>query len=194
MSSRETQLLIRMLRYQAQVDETQLRELLDSVRRRDIDGFLEQLRHSTLVDDDWIEWAQKSLRRKARRNFKESEDQRHQDRSFGQLALARGWVRVGILEDAILEQQRLRRLNLRFRLGEILVRHNALSVSQVRELLSEQGHRHWSCVECDAVITALPSADGNSPEGDLCCPLCSGELRAAVFLEPVRSDACLEQD
>ena len=83
MSSRETQLLIRMLRYQAQVDETQLRDLLDSVRRRDINGFLEKLRHSTLVDEDWIEWAQKALKRKARRNFKESEDLRHQDRSFG---------------------------------------------------------------------------------------------------------------
>ena len=103
-------------------------------------------------------------------------------------------MRVGILEGAILEQQRLRRLNLRFRLGEILVQHDALSVNQVREILSEQGHRHWSCAKCEAVISALPSEDGTSPEGDLRCPICSGELRPAVFLEPVRSDACLQED
>ena len=45
-----------------------------------------------------------------------------------------------------------------------------------------------------AVITALPSEDGRSPEGALRCPICSGELRPAVFLEPVRSDACLQGD
>ncbi len=110
------------------------------------------------------------------------------DRRFGQLVLERGWIGVDQLEDAILEQERLRRVNLRFRLGEILVRTMALTVSQVREILVEQGLSVHSCEQCEAVVSSSP---GESHDGvdDARCPFCGSALCAAVFLETVRGDA-----
>ena len=105
------------------------------------------------------------------------------DRSFGQLALEKGWIAVDQLEAALLEQERLRRLRLNFRIGEVLVRLGALEVDQVRAILREQGFDLACCRECDALI------DGGSDEnGAGSCPFCGGELRPPVYLDPIPAD------
>ena len=185
-NSPETMILVRMLRYQGRISEENLRQALNRVHGTTT--LLEVLRTGELVEADWLEWAGQALRRKMRRFVGDREALAELDCRFGQLLLGRGWIDVGDLESGILEQQRLRRLNLRFRIGEILVRQGVLEADQVRAILADQGFSIWSCTECEAVVNR-PQTPGSADDGvEKSCPICSGPLRPSVFLESVRSD------
>ncbi|MGE3166990.1 MAG: hypothetical protein AB7O52_18955 [Planctomycetota bacterium] len=183
MTSVETRLLARMLRQQHIVPEDQLRLLLSQLR--DHEAVLQELLRLGLIDDEWVRAAEDHIRRRARRSSDEENDLLRGDRSFGQIALARGWADLNQVEGAILEQQRLRRVNLRFRMGEILVRNGVLSAEQVRTILSQQGYAVQSCSNCARMVN-YPQA-GEASEGH--CGLCGGELSEAKFLDAVRPDA-----
>ena len=113
------------------------------------------------------------------RSIFETEREVVRRRMHGWLRSRRG--RAGGLDR--LEQERLRRLRLNFRIGEVLVRLKALEVDQVRSILREQGFDLSCCRECDALIEGA-SEDGKSGS----CPFCDGELRPPVFLDPVPAD------
>lgn len=182
MTSVETRILVRMLRQQDLVPEDDLRQILMEVRGQT--SLLQELVTRGYVDQAWADEAQVHVRRKSRRHYEDEVSLVKGDRSLGQIALSRGWLHVSAIETAVLEQQRLRRVNLRFRIGEILVRTGALSADQVREILAEQGVAVHNCVECHDVVNVDTSAPG-SPR----CPSCQGTLIPAQFLDVVKADA-----
>ena len=185
-NSPETMILVRMLRYQGRISEENLRQALNRVHGSTT--LLEVLRAGGLVDADWLDWAEQALRRKMRSFVGDRQALTDSDCCFGQLLLGRGWIDVSDLESGILEQQRLRRLNLRFRIGEILVRQGVLEADQVRAILADQGFSIWACLACDAVVN-LPQTPGSADDNvEKSCPMCSGDLRPSVFLESVLSD------
>lgn len=187
-NSPETMLLVRMLRYQGRIGEDDLRQVLSRVHEDGSTTLLEVLRASGLVEPEWLDWAEQSLRRKMRRYLGDREARTDADCRFGQLLLGRGWIDVGALENGILEQQRLRRLNLRFRIGEILVRQGVLEPDQVRAILADQGFSIWSCAACQAVVNRPQDPSLADEMLETSCPICSGALHPSVFLESVRSD------
>lgn len=78
-------------------------------------------------------------------------DSRIDDGRLGRLALGKGWISSPMLESALLEQARLRRMGLRFRLGEVFVRLDHLTKRQVETLLEEQGALIKTCKSCRRV-------------------------------------------
>ncbi len=180
MAKHENLLLVRMLRYQGQLADSDLQVVLSHAERaRDHQELLKQLGQLGIVDDDWIERAGRYLRAKSRSCRGLGEDLGRFDRSFGQVALSKGWIELSQLEAALLEQERLRRTNLSFRLGEILVRLGSLGVDQVRDILRQQGYEVMKCRSCDLVL-----AFG----AEELCPTCEGALEPTEFLDIVRSD------
>lgn len=127
-------------------------------------------------------------RKKLRRARKDPEEAKSVDKTFGSLALAKSYVRLDDLEDAILEQQRLSSLGLHFRLGEILVSRGKLQVSQVLELLAMQEKRILRCPICDLNVN-VQRFEGNKAYH---CKQCGGRLIEPVFLDTVAVDAVLE--
>lgn len=182
MTTVETKLLVRMLRQQHLVREDQLRVLATQFQSHE--AILQELIRLEIVDRDWVQLAEEHIRRRARRSSDEESDLLRGDRSFGQIALARGWADLDQVEGAILEQQRLRRINLRFRMGEILVRNGALTPEQVRTILSQQGFAVQSCSSCARMVSYPQSGEPTEFQ----CRLCGGELSEAKFLDAVRPD------
>jgi len=180
MARHENLLLVRMLRYQGQLADQDLQIVIGHAERAcDHRELLQQLEQLGFIDRDWIERASRYLRSKSRSCRGLGEELGRFDRSLGQLALANGWIELSDLEAALLEQERLRRSNLNFRLGEILVRSGALEVAQVREILREQGYETFTCRSCSLVLAGEPSG---------LCPTCDGKLEPTEFLDIVRSD------
>ncbi|MEM7166448.1 MAG: hypothetical protein AAF581_13365 [Planctomycetota bacterium] len=171
-------LLVRMLRQQGIADEHLLGDLLRI--SPDVESLLRHLVAHGTISKDWAVRAGDSVRRKARGVPPDAKTLVAQERSFGQLALRKGLVAVSELEAGILEQQRLFRMNLRFRIGEILVRQGVLTVEQVREILTQQGKSTLRCGSCGAVVVAQ--------EGNQECSSCHGELREPGYLSVVRAD------
>ena len=173
-----TRLLVRMLRQQGLVDEALLGDLLKV--SPDSQALLRHLVERQSVTKEWAQSALQAVRRKARGISPDAKTLVAQERSFGQLALRKKFVTVPELEAGILEQQRLFRMNLRFRIGEILVRQGVLTVEQVRHILVEQGKGTLKCSACSSIVVA--HADSNV------CPACHGELREPDYLGVVRAD------
>ncbi len=148
------------------------------------DDLLTELVRVKLIEEGWADRTRRYVRGKARGGFSSGTDVQLLDRRFGQLSLRRGWVSVGDLEVAILEQELLRRFNLRFQIGEILVCMGTLSVEQVRIVLRDQGIAQRHCEECAAIVNALEL----DAERQQSCPFCEGDLSEVIFLEGVRSD------
>ncbi len=184
MNTPDLMLLLRMIRYRGWIDERVLDSVLsDCGPSVSSEGLLERLVMNGNIDLKQAEMGRRFLKEKTRALKVSSGERFRIDRSFGQIALERGLIEVAQLEEALLEQERLRRLRLNFRIGEVLVRLQALSVDQVRSILREQGFDLSCCRECDALIEGA-SEDGKSGT----CPFCDGELRPPVFLDPVPAD------
>lgn len=187
MARHENLLLVRMLRYQGQLSDENLQVVLGHAEQAtDHQDLLRRISDLGLVDPEWIERASRYLRSKARSVRSAAEELCRMDRSFGQLALSRGWIELADLETALLEQERLRRSNLSFRIGEILVRIGALDPNQVRDVLKEQGYDVLRCQQCDLVIEV--------DSAETACPTCGETLEAPLFLDVVRSDVTTRSD
>ncbi len=201
-SPAEMRLLVRMIQYESKIPEQSLREIL--LQSENSEDLFEKMIADGLVDSEWVSQVRTSLRKRLRQLHGDACELVHEDRSFGQLVLKEGWAKVGDLETAILEQQRLRRVNLRFRIGEIMLQLGQLSEAQVRNVLEMQGYRAMACSCCEVLINVSQSHEENNfqlnEEGQFdngvfgkdeeipCCPQCSGELHDAIFLDTVQTD------
>lgn len=188
MATHECMLLVRMLKYQRNLSPPELERVAEWAGQCvDHRNLLEQLVSERVVEQEWADRARTYLRSKARSRVGEHDELSRFDRSFGQIALERELIDVGQLEAALLEQERLRRRNLHFRIGEILVKTGSLEISAVRAILREQGIESRQCRSCEAVVSVPPSGPGAAAE-NRACPACGGELDDARFLEIVRAD------
>ncbi len=126
-------------------------------------------------------------RKKIRKYLRSAKEARAGDKGFGQVAIAAGFITPDALEDALLEQERLQRVNLRFRLGEILVSKKLMTVQQVLEVLSEQGKRILVCPVCDCHFNV---ADFEA-ERTYQCTKCESQLSEPNYLDTVAVDAII---
>ncbi|MCI0651032.1 MAG: hypothetical protein L0Z55_04035 [Planctomycetes bacterium] len=186
MPNDECSQLIRILLYHGRVREKDLREIL---RRHgtpmDSAALLAEIVRARLVDEAWAHEVQAVLKLRARRHGATSEEAARIDRSFGQIAIERKWISVANLEAAILEQQRLRRINLYFRVGEIFLNRGLLTVEQVRAILESQGYVQKDCTNCHSIVRVVAGVSEKDPS----CPFCHGALTPTIFLDSVQSDA-----
>jgi hypothetical protein len=172
-----------MLSYMCKLPEERLQEVLVLAEQVSAgQGLLNRLVNEGLVTADWARKAEQYVRGKIRSRGGDAKNVSELDRSFGQLALQRGHIRVSDLEEALLEQERLKRRNLSFRIGEILMRSGAMKLAQIRQILREQGCENEHCTACGAIIGALEPAAGQA------CPNCGGRLELAIFLDVVKGD------
>jgi hypothetical protein len=126
--------------------------------------------------------------KKVRKLLRDPQEARESDRSFGQMALQDGHVTLEDLETAILEQERLARLGLQFRLGEILVAKSLMTVSAVRDTLRRQGKQILLCPVCDAHYNILGLKAGRTYR----CARCRTNLVEPKYLDTVAVDASIE--
>lgn len=182
--SPDLMLLLRMIRYRGWLTEAEIEQVMTECgQKATADQLLERLCHGKRLSPDQADDARRFLREKTRSLRLDSGEKFRIDRSFGQIAMEHGWLEAADLEAALLEQERLRRLRLNFRIGEVLVRLGSLEVEQVRLILREQGFDLACCKDCDALVEGATSGDGGGT-----CPECGGELRPPVFLDPVPGD------
>ena len=138
MADPQTAQLLRKLHYQGIVSTPRLREILQKFHALPVQELIDHLIGDGTIDQAWVDASRHAIRIRARRQ-RDPEQSEQLDDAFGNLALGRGWITLAQLEAAILEQQRLGRLKLQFRVGEILLNQRLLSIDQVRELLESQG-------------------------------------------------------
>ncbi|MGE4619403.1 MAG: hypothetical protein AAEJ04_06290 [Planctomycetota bacterium] len=93
----------------------------------------------------------RKIRDLLRTRLADGSQRRFEDSALGRLAHDRAWLTMEELEQAILEQAEMRRIGLRFRIGEVLVRRGVLTGQQVRILLDEQGRLTRTCNDCGRV-------------------------------------------
>jgi hypothetical protein len=127
-------------------------------------------------------------RKKSRKSQANQGEVRENDKAFGHLALQSGLVNLDQLEGAILEQQRLKHLNLHFRLGEIMVAKRMLEASDVVRLLRSQGKQILLCPVCDIHYNVVRYQEGKGYR----CNKCQSDLLEPKFLDTVAVDALIE--
>lgn len=128
-------------------------------------------------------------RKRGKKQMVVPEDQVGADKAFGQLAVSRGLVTMDDLEAAVLEQQRLRALNLHFCLGEVFVANGRMKPADVLEILGLQGKRVLVCSLCDLHYNIVRHQKGKEYR----CPACGAALIQPKFLETVAVDGVIEE-
>ena len=167
----------------------QLDECLKVQRSQDPERRLgEILRERGYLSPEQLQTILEIRRRKIRKLLRNPNEARECDKTFGEIALEFGYIKLEDLESAVLEQERLGRINLHFRLGEILVASGCMRVSEVQEVLGRQGKRIMVCPLCDAHYNVL----GYRRVTSYHCPKCQGELDLPKFLDTVAVDAFIE--
>lgn len=185
MSTHECMLLIRMLKYQLNLSAGDLEIVADRAGQcLDHHSLMQELIDGGVIEPAWAERARTYLRSKSRSRVAEAEELCRMDRAFGRIALDRGWIDVGQLEAALLEQERLRRKSLHFRIGEVLVKSKSLEIDRVRTILREQGVDGRHCDQCESVV----AVEIGTNERQSSCPSCGGGLQDLAFLDIVRCD------
>ena len=148
----EISLAVRFLRQRDWLDSEVLDRLLALRESRSgLNGLLGVIQEEALLCSDRIESLVKRVRNQMRRIHAELPETRVFDGRFGRIALSAGWISPQDLENALLEQSRLRRIGLKFRLGEILFKMDLLSRQQVESVLEQQGQRSKTCPGCQSV-------------------------------------------
>lgn len=181
-------LLVRMLRYQGKLSDADLERIVEEAEScEDLTSLVDLILKANVVDREWLDRACRYLRGRCRTRRAEAEELHQFDRKFGQIAMRKGWIGIAELEQALLEQERLRRTNLHFRIGEILVRQGALSVEAVREILSEQRYHVLACQDCEILVQIEQGRRSGAPV-TLVCPDCGGKLVETRFLDLVHAD------
>jgi tRNA(Ile2) C34 agmatinyltransferase TiaS len=127
-------------------------------------------------------------RKKVRKLLRDPQEVREGDKHFGELAVREGYIDLDELEAAILEQERVARLGLHFRLGEILVANSTVTVKEVLEILRRQGKRVMVCPLCDTHFNVIGFKVGKGYR----CSNCQAQLLEPKFLDTVAVDAFIE--
>ncbi|MGH9360333.1 MAG: hypothetical protein ACRD2T_00340 [Thermoanaerobaculia bacterium] len=189
MSRFDENITSRIALFHGLVSREQLDECLLAERARAGKGDLGQiLLEKGYLSEAQVERIREIRRKKARKSLRDNKEIERSERSFGQIALQRRMVDLNGLERALLEQERLRRLNLQFRLGEVMVALGLLPVERVLDILDEQKRRILLCSACDEHY----SVTDYRPGGSYPCKKCGGPLNEALFLDTVAVDGMFE--
>jgi hypothetical protein len=169
----------------------QLQECLDSSREDGSKRHIGRL----LLDRGYISREQFDRivdirRKKVRRLLRKPEEAQDTDREFGVLARQEGLIDLGILENAVLEQQRLKNLNLNCSLSEVLFASGSIDSEKILSILSKQGRRVLGCPVCDCHYRVIEFEDGRQYE----CSRCQSALAQPKFLDSLMVDAVLETE
>ena len=150
----EISLAVRFLRQRGWLDSEALDRLLTLPEAKcGLAGVVELIQKGSLLSPAKVESLLKRVRNQMRRIHAELPETRIFDGRFGRIALSEGWISAQDLENALLEQSRLRRIGLKFRLGEVLFKMDLLSRQQVESVLEQQGYRPKTCPDCQSVAS-----------------------------------------
>ena len=127
-------------------------------------------------------------RKKLRMMLRDSNGLVRTEKVFGQLALRKGFVTLDRLETALLEQQRLARMNLHISVGEIMVALKFMKVEEVLEILCVQNKRILVCPYCDSHFTVI----GYHSEKNYKCRHCEQALEVRGFLQTISTDGVVD--
>ena len=175
---------LRILRHRGWIEDDHIAEaLLCCPRDPGARELLEVLIRSGALAVNVANCVLKMTRDYLRTRVGDGRRRRSEDGSLGRLARDRGWLTLDQLEAAVSEQAQLRKIGLRFRIGEVLVRQGALTGQQVRRLLDIQGLLTRFCRLCGSVDLEPGS-----------CRNCGKPLHAAPALGPVVADSELSDD
>ncbi len=171
------------------LQKEQLEECLEEERasagRRDLGQLLLEKGYLT---EEQLGVIQEIRRKKSRKMLRDTKEIERSEKAFGQIALRRGLIGLKDLEAALLEQERLRKLNLQFRLGEVLVALGVLDVEQVLEVLAEQRKRILLCPSCDFHYNVFD----HQPLEKYRCKKCGDFLIEPLFLDAVAVDGVID--
>ena len=126
-------------------------------------------------------------RKKIRKYLRNPKELRESDKAFGRLVLTEGLIDLDDLESALLEQEYLARLNLRFQIGEILIAKSRLSSESVLKVLAQQGKKILLCPVCDCHYNVVEFRENETYR----CIKCESELAEPNYLDAVAVDAVL---
>ena len=164
------------------VTKPQLEECLElqrtGVDRKHIGQIL--LHHGYLTDDQ-LNRILEIRNRKVRKLLWNQNDGSEIDRAFARVVLQEFLVGLDDLEDAVLEQQRLRQFNLYFSLLEVLVSKQRVTVKTVKRILARQGRSILRCAVCDVQYQVAEFEE----EEPFSCPKCESQLGPPAFLDPL---------
>jgi hypothetical protein len=128
--------------------------------------------------------------KKVRKLLRSQEESARNDREFCRTALQMAVVDLEDLESAMLEQQRLRQLNLHFGIAEVLVSRRTITVADLKRLYGMLGQSMLRCCYCDLQFRIADSSDGNRYS----CPRCEATLEQPAYLDPLMAEAVLAVD
>jgi hypothetical protein len=123
-------------------------------------------------------------RKKLRRMTRSAEDLLRVERAFRRYALEQSVVSASTMEAAVLEHQRLRRLNIQVPIWEVLVSQGAIEAAAVFDVLTRLDRRVLICRACDAYCRVRSYRKGARYR----CPTCETILSEAPFLDLVATD------
>ena len=125
--------------------------------------------------------------KKVRKFLRRHEDSAEVDKEIGRLLLQKGMLDLDVLEGAVLEQQRLRGLNLHFSLVEVLVSRGDIAPQRILDILAERDWRMKLCPVCDAHYQIVNFLE----DEEYVCPRCQSPLVGPAFLDTVMVDGVL---
>ena len=140
------------------------------------------------ITEEQLGMIQEIRRKKVRKMLRDMKEIERSEKTFGQIALQRKLISLPDLEAAILEQERLRRMNLQLRLGEILVSMGLIEEPEVLEILKEQKKRILHCQTCDFHFNVYDFREGETYR----CRKCGDLLREPLFLDPIAVDGVID--
>ena len=108
--------------------------------------------------------------------------------TLGALAVESGYCSEQEVHACIREQARLERFNLFFRLGEVLVSKNVLTIQQVHDLLKTQNITILGCPGCFSKFNVLNYKQGMTID----CPKCGAGLELPDSLTSIKVDANID--
>jgi hypothetical protein len=171
----EISLAVRFLRQRNWLNPEDLDQLLSRVSERSgLAGFVSEIRTASLLEAGKIQSLVTRVHNQLRRIHADLPESRVIDGKFGRIAMSAGWLAAEDLEMALLEQSRLRRQGLRFRLGEILFKMELLTRQQVETVLEKQGQRVKTCSSCqklESFSTDFCDCGRLLQPGPLLCPM-----------------------
>ena len=168
------------------VTPDELRECLRAQKDGSGDRHIgEVLRERGHITEEQLERIVEIRNQKVRKLRRSQESATESDRELARVAIRNGSLDLGALESAVLEQQRLRKLNLHFSLVEVLVSRSTLSPVEAKRLLTEvdcgmlrcpvcdvqfrivdqQSDEEYHCIKCDAVLDPPAYLDTGIVEG-----------------------------
>lgn len=139
-----------------------------------------------------LEWQLKKIvdirRKKVRKMMRNSEDLLQAERDFRRHVIVENIVSPVDMEEAVLEQRRLHRLNIQVTIWEVLVNLGRLAVNEVLEILALKGHKIMTCRSCDLCF----QVGRDSPTDRFFCSQCGRELTEPPYLDFVRTDGIVQ--